>query len=79
LFGSQFVLYAGYLSKTYGVTEFSKRYPLVFLSYGLAGIIAPGIGGWIADITGSYNTAIMLCFVLLSVSGLVLITANRKC
>jgi OFA family oxalate/formate antiporter-like MFS transporter len=78
LFGSQFVLYAGYLSKTYGVTAFSKRYPLVFLSYGLAGIIAPGIGGWIADTTGSYNTAIMVCLVLLSVSGLVLITANRK-
>ncbi|WP_321302017.1 MFS transporter [uncultured Sphaerochaeta sp.] len=78
LFGSQFVLYAGYLSKTYGVTSFSKRYPLVFLSYGLAGIIAPGIGGWIADTTGSYNTAIMVCLVLLSVSGLVLITANRK-
>ncbi len=81
LFGSQFVLYAGYLSKTYGgVAAFSKRYPLVFLSYGLAGIIAPpGVGGWISDSTGSYNTAIILCLALLFISGgLVLFTANRK-
>ncbi|MBG0767312.1 MFS transporter [Sphaerochaeta halotolerans] len=78
LFGSQFVLYAGYLSRAYGVEAFSKRYPLVFLSYGLAGIIAPGVGGWIADSTGSYNPAITLCLVLLFISGLVLFTANRK-
>ncbi len=77
LFGSQFVLYAGYLSRTYGVASFSRRYPLVFLSYGFAGIIAPGIGGWIRDISGSYNGAVLLCFLLLLVSGSVLLFAKE--
>ncbi|MGH0052805.1 MAG: MFS transporter [Sphaerochaetaceae bacterium] len=78
LFGSQFVLYAGYLSRMYGVRTFSKRYPLVFLSYGFAGIVAPGVGGWMADSSGTYNTAVVLCFSLLFVSGLILFLANRE-
>ncbi len=70
LFGSQFVLYAGMLSKKFGVTQFSRYYPLVFLSYGFAGIVAPGFGGWVADFSGSYNSALMVCIILLLGAGL---------
>lgn len=78
LFGSQFVLYAGLLSRTYCAAEFSKYYPLVFLSYGFAGIIAPGIGGWIVDAFGSYNAALYLCILLTLVGALILLVSERS-
>ena len=77
LFGSQFVLYAGSLSRNLCVKEFSRLYPLVFLSYGFAGIIAPGIGGLIADAFGSYSAALYLCIILVLIGSVVVWVAQR--
>jgi MFS transporter, OFA family, oxalate/formate antiporter len=60
-FGANFVIYASSVSHRYGSTLFSRLYPICFLSYGLAGIIGPGVGGYLFDRTGSYVVAIILC------------------
>jgi OFA family oxalate/formate antiporter-like MFS transporter len=52
----------------FGVERFPRLYPLCFLGYGLAGLIAPGLGGRIADATGSYAAAVALCLVTLVVA-----------
>lgn len=67
-FGSNFVIYASSLSSYFDVASFPRLYPICFLGYGLAGITGPGIGGYLADTTGSYHTAIYLSIGLLAVA-----------
>jgi MFS transporter, OFA family, oxalate/formate antiporter len=59
-FGACFVVYASSLVQHFGTHLFPRLYPLCFLGYGLAGLIAPGLGGWIADRTGSFRPALLL-------------------
>jgi OFA family oxalate/formate antiporter-like MFS transporter len=77
-FGANFVLYAGNISHQFGILNFSRLYPICFLAYGIAGIIAPGVGGYIVDTTGSYDLAMYLCIALVSVSGLFMFLRFRK-
>jgi OFA family oxalate/formate antiporter-like MFS transporter len=59
-FGACFVVYASSLVQHFGIHIFPHLYPLCFLGYGLAGLIAPGLGGWISDRVGSFAPAITL-------------------
>ena len=59
-FGACFVVYASSMVQHFGIDLFPRLYPLCFLGYGLAGLIAPGLGGWISDRTGAYAPALYL-------------------
>ncbi len=59
-FGGCFVVYAASIVEYFGVVLFPRLYPLCFLGYGLAGLTGPGLGGWIADATGSYSSAVIM-------------------
>jgi|Deesub1362A_J573_1020465.scaffolds.fasta_scaffold02579_3 OFA family oxalate/formate antiporter-like MFS transporter len=59
-FGANFVLFATEVSHIYGVHKVGTIYPFVFLSYGIAGIIGPIIGGWLFDIMQTYHAAIII-------------------
>uniref|UniRef100_A0A7C3HYY1 MFS transporter n=1 Tax=Gracilinema caldarium TaxID=215591 RepID=A0A7C3HYY1_9SPIR len=76
-FGSNFVVYASAVSRYFGVDHFSSLYPVCFLSYGLAGIIGPGFGGLIADVTGSYTISIYVSILILGISFLI-VTFNMN-
>ena len=67
-FGSCFVVYASSTVKIYGTNLFPRLYPVCFLAYGLAGIIGPGVGGWIADASGSFKVSIVLSVIIVSVA-----------
>lgn len=69
-FGANFVIYAAAISHYYGMASFPRLYPLVFMAYGVAGIIGPGTGGALAGLTGSYRLTIMLCIGLVTVTAL---------
>lgn len=77
-FGANFVLYAGAISQVFGLSNFSRLYPICFLAYGIAGLIAPGVGGWIVDTTGSYEIALYLCIVLVSLACVLILSSLRK-
>ncbi|MDD2598164.1 MAG: MFS transporter [Kiritimatiellae bacterium] len=70
-FGSNFVIYAATVSRFYGDASFPTLYPICFLAYGLAGIIGPGLGGFLYDHTASYNAGLYLSIGVLSFSGLI--------
>ncbi|ARN56043.1 putative MFS-type transporter YhjX [Sedimentisphaera salicampi] len=57
-FGACFVVYASSMVSHFGTKLFPSLYPICFLWYGLAGIIGPGAGGWIADSTGTFTIGI---------------------
>jgi OFA family oxalate/formate antiporter-like MFS transporter len=59
-FGSCFVVYASSVAERFGVQHLPRLYPLCFTGYGLAALLAPAAGGWIADSFGSYSGALML-------------------
>jgi OFA family oxalate/formate antiporter-like MFS transporter len=63
-FGSDQVLYACSVTTEWGSQKLDVVYPLVFLAYGICGIIAPTIGGQIFDVTGNYTTAIIISTVV---------------
>lgn len=64
-FGANFVVYAATIARIFGETLFSTLYPLCFLFYGFAGLVGPGIGGYLADRTGSYNVPLLICAAVL--------------
>ena len=59
-FGACFSVYASLVAARYGAAHVGGLYPLVFLSYGLAGILGPTLGGYLYDVSGTYLPAILL-------------------
>ena len=56
-FGTQLSLYASLTADFFGTKNVGANYGLVFLAYGLAGIIGPKLGGGIFDRYQSYTPA----------------------
>jgi MFS transporter, OFA family, oxalate/formate antiporter len=63
-FGSDQVLYASNVATEWGIEKMGIVYPLVFLSYGVSGIIAPTLGGKIFDATNSYTIAMLISMII---------------
>lgn len=59
-YGACFVLYAAYVAREFGNTQVAAVYPLVFLAFGLSGIIGPLVGGWLFDISGGMLVPILV-------------------
>ena len=69
-FGANFVIYASAISRFFGVDSFPWLYPFCFLAYGIAGILGPGMGGVLMDITGSYTPSLTICILLAASAGI---------
>ncbi|MFP4164893.1 MAG: MFS transporter [Chitinispirillaceae bacterium] len=59
-FGACFVVYASSVVESFGVHFLPRLYPICFLGYGIAALIGPATGGWIADFSGSYFYALIM-------------------
>lgn len=59
-FGACFVLYAAQVAATHGVDQVGRLYPFLFLSYGIAGIAGPFLGGLLHDWTDRYSASLAL-------------------
>lgn len=70
-FGACFVVYASSLSRYFGVEMFPQVYPLCFLGYGVAGILGPTLGGWLADLNGTFTLPILLGAGLVGLTSIV--------
>ena len=49
----------------YGLKNFGLNYGILFLSWGLSGVIAPMIADFFYDATGSFNITYMICAVMM--------------
>ena len=63
-YGANFVIYAKETAQIYGLENLGKIYPLVFLGYGISGIAGPYTGGWLNDLFGSYQSAMLVASAL---------------
>lgn len=70
-FGANFVLFARETAEKYGVDKVTLVYPFVFLGYSFASITGPILGGLLYDLFGSYDGAILIALLIMSV-GIVL-------
>lgn len=77
-FGANFVLYATYVAQKFGSTGVGTVYPLVFLFYGISGILGPVAGGYLFDVTGSYLPSIIVASVV-ALLGVVMVRKLGRC
>jgi len=59
-FGGNFALFPALTADEFGNAAVGKNYPLVFLSYGVGGILFPILGGVLGDI-GNFPLAFAIC------------------
>lgn len=64
MFGGNFALFPAATREFFGIQNYGGNYALVFLGYGVAGIIGPIVAGQAKDILGSYDVAFIVCGVL---------------
>jgi OFA family oxalate/formate antiporter-like MFS transporter len=64
MFGGNFALFPAATREFFGIQNYGGNYALVFLGYGIAGIIGPIVAGQAKDILGSYDVAFIVCGVL---------------
>ena len=64
MFGGNFALFPAATREFFGIQNYGGNYALVFLGYGVAGIIGPIVAGQAKDILGSYDIAFIVCGVL---------------
>jgi len=78
-FGASFVIYASAIVERFGMELLNRLYPIAFVGYGIAALVAPATGGWIADVHGTYTPGIALSFVLVFAAFLIaLYTGNKE-
>jgi MFS transporter, OFA family, oxalate/formate antiporter len=70
-FGACFIVYAAQTGFHYGVDNVGTVYPLIFLAYGLSGLLGPWVGGRIYDVSKSYDGALYVSIVLVLVGAAV--------
>ena len=59
-FAACFVLYAAEIATTYGTEKMGTIYSTLFLTSGVAGVLAPPLAGKIYDTVGSYTPAFLI-------------------
>ena len=64
MFGGNFALFPAATREFFGIQNYGGNYALVFLGYGLAGILGPIVAGQAKDILGSFDIAFIVCGVL---------------
>jgi OFA family oxalate/formate antiporter-like MFS transporter len=68
IYGSTLALFPAATGDFFGLKYLSENYALLFTSWGVSGLLFPSIGGYIKDLTGGYESALVLSS-LLSVAG----------
>ena len=59
-FGGNFALFPTVTADTFGAANVGENYPLVFLAYGVGGVLGPVLGGMLGDM-GNFPMAFTVC------------------
>lgn len=71
-FGGCFVVYASTIVETFGVNLFPQLYPICFLSYGIAALTGPTLGGWLSDKTNSFSMGLIIGLAIIFTATLII-------
>lgn len=77
-FGANFVLFAKETAEYFGVKNLGNIYPFVFLGYAFAGITGPVVGGFLNDLTNSFNFSIITASIISFLGSLIFIPFKKK-
>lgn len=77
-FGSNFVVYAADVARTFGEDKVGTIYPMVFLLYGVSGPLGPATGGWLYDLTRSYTLPLSISVLLTGFAAVLIIVKRDK-
>ena len=72
------MIYAKETAQEYGLKAIGNIYPLVFLGYGIAGLVGPMASGYLHDSFGNYLYAGYAALALCLVVGIGFIVLGRK-
>lgn len=59
-YGSALALYPAITGDFFGLKHLSVNYSLVFTGWGIAGLLAPSLGGFLVDLLGGYEVPLVL-------------------
>ena len=65
-FGTLLSVMPALCADQYGLKNFGFNYAILFLAWGFSGVIAPVFAGFLYDATGSFNTAYIICAVMMA-------------
>jgi OFA family oxalate/formate antiporter-like MFS transporter len=68
IYGSTLALFPAATGDFFGLKYLSENYALLFISWGVSGLLFPPLGGHIKDLTGGYGPALVLSSFL-SIAG----------
>ena len=63
-YGAIISVYPAVIAKQFGARASTRVYGLVFTAWGLAGLLAPWLAGWLFDLNGSYAFALQVAAFL---------------
>ena len=73
-YGTQLSLYASTTADFFGARNMGTNYGLVFLAWGVAGVLGPKLGGRIYDQFQSYTRAFDIAAILLGIAWVIIVT-----
>jgi len=73
-YGSMLSVYPSACADAFGTKKLGQNYGILFSAWGAGGVFGPMLGGYIADSTGSYDTALKIASAILLAAALVAFT-----
>jgi MFS transporter, OFA family, oxalate/formate antiporter len=78
-FGSFFVLFPMSVIKQFGLTQFNKIYPYVFVAYGIAAAVSATLGGTLYDLLGTPKLSLLIASIIEIIGAVILgVTLFKK-
>ena len=67
-YGTLLSVFPALTADQYGLKNYGSNYGILYLSWGLSGVVAPMLADFFYDRTGSFNTAYIICVVMLALA-----------
>ena len=64
-YGALFALFPAATADFFGIKNLGVNYGLIFCGWGVAGIVGPLLGAFVADATGAYSISFIISAVML--------------
>ena len=64
-FGALLSVFPALTAEQYGLKNYGANYGIMYLAWGLSGVVAPVAADIIYDATGSFNIAYIICAVMM--------------